>query len=84
MFVLSILREQSLQNTILYSEILECYRSNRNPISRWRIRVKSCLSKRDNEYDSLQQSQLDTEMEKQKIKIFPIDSTIWLIIWGYL
>ena len=33
---------------------------------------------------SLQQSQLDTEMEKQKIKIFPIDSIIWLIIWGYL
>ena len=34
--------------------------------------------------DSLQQSQLDTEMEKQKINIFPTDSIIWLIIWGYL
>lgn len=32
---------------------------------------------------SLQESQLDTEMENCKIKIFPTDSIIWLNIWEY-
>ena len=45
--------------------------------------VKSHLGREVMTMHSLQQSQLDTEMEERGFKIFPTDSIIWLNIWSY-
>lgn len=82
MSILSIVGKWSL-NIAPHPEITLCKKSNLSPISRCRINLSLMLVEEVMTMHSLQQSQLDIEMEEWKIKIFPTDSIIWLYIWSY-